>query len=211
MQAKNDEGMTLIELLIAVAILALVVGPIVIVLEYAMATAKASSQRTTDSSGAQLMSSYLVTDVQSADFVWAWTSGQQTPTGSPFGADCGDTNTRLEIQSQDPVKSGPTSATFSAVTYDVVPPTGAGDADTAFVRHTWTVGATGCTQTGSTSLIEALDSNNLPTATCEPTSSACSSATTDVDLTVVAFTQNVHNSNLYGKYTYNLTASRRTG
>ena len=203
---SRDEGMTLVELIIAITVLVLVVTPLTMVLSYALSASSAASQLTTDSSGAQLMSSYFVTDVQGADFVW--TSSKHTDFGTaPFTtatSQCGtNANTVLELQNQDAV-----TGAIDSVTYDLSPASGPDD-NTALVRKTWTATSSSCTPVDSTRLIDAVDASNPPTVVCDPVD--CVSPN-DVQITVRALSQNVHNSGLYNvAYSYTLAASRRVG
>lgn len=198
----RDDGMTLIELLISVSILALITGPIVLVLQFAFASATSATHRTTDSAGAQLLSAYFPTDVQSAGFVW--TPSSTTPFAGSFAYRCGTTNTRLELQYLDATSGAPL-----AVTYDVVPPA-AGDAssDTAFARRTWTADASPCTRVDSTTLLASVDGASLPAATCVPASCASGHS---VKLHVDALSKQVHNSSGYTTFAFDLTASKRSG
>jgi prepilin-type N-terminal cleavage/methylation domain-containing protein len=218
----GDDGMTLIELLISIIVLGIIIFPLIMVLEFSFSTASATTQRTADSAGAQIMSSYFVTDVQGADFVWssahptnfatAFPALDSTQPPSPSiqcGSTTGATQTVLELQWQD------LSNAITSVTYDVVTPTDG--TDPAFVRHTYSVDVAGnaCTSTGSTTLIYALDNSagKAPTVICVPTS--CVTPQT-VRMTVNAFATTIHNSRLYGTqgtddYTFNLTATRRLG
>lgn len=218
----GDDGMTLIELLISVLVLGIIIFPLIMVLEFSFTTANATTQRTADSAGAQVMSSYFVTDVQGSDFVWTSTHHTNFSTAIPAldpaqpaspsiecGSTSGATQTVLELQWQD------LSNAITAVTYDVVTPSGGGDA--SFVRHTYSVNVAGntCTSTGSTTLVYALDgaAGKAPTAVCAPVS--CVTPQT-VQMTVNAFATTLQNAPVYGKqgaddYTFNLTASRRVG
>lgn len=218
----GDDGMTLIELLISIIILGIIMFPLIMVMEFAFSTANATTQRTADSAGAQVMSSYFVTDVQGAEFVWSSAHPTNFATAIPAldstqppspsiqcGSTSGATQTVLELQSQD------LSNAITSVTYDVVTPTDG--SDPAFVRHTYSVNVAGnsCTSSGSTTLIYALDNSagKAPTVICVPTS--CVTPQT-VRMTVNAFATTIHNAPVYGKqgtgdYTFNLTATRRLG
>jgi len=192
--------MTLIELLISLVVLMLIVVPMTMVLQFAFASANTASHRTTDSAGAQLLSSYLVADVQAAQFVW--TPSSATPFAAPFANQCGTADTRLELQSSDATTGG-----INAVTYDLVPPAGgAGTSDTAFARRTWSADSTPCTRTDSTTLVASIDTTSLPAVTCAPAS--CSVATS-VRLHIDALSTQVHNSSLYTRYSFDLTGTRR--
>jgi len=218
----GDDGMTLIELLISVLVLGIIIFPLIMVLEFAFTTANATTQRTADSAGAQVMSSYFVTDVQGSDFVWTSTHHTNFSTAFPAldstqpaspsiecGSTSGATQTILELQWQD------LSNAITAVTYDVVTPSDG--SDPAFVRHAYSVDVAGnsCTSTGSTTLVYALDnaSGKAPTVICAPAS--CIRPET-VRMTVNAFATTTRNAPLYGNqgtddYTFNLTATRRLG
>lgn len=196
-----DAGMTLIELIISVLILALVVGPLVMVLQFSFSAANAASHRTTDSSGAQLLSSYFAADVQASDFVW--TQDRQTAFDTaPYTTRCGNAQTQLEMQNSDAA-----SGTIHAVTYNLVDP-GDATSDSSLARYTWDVTGASCNKTGSSVLVDAVDTDNLPTVVCSPTN--CKSPDT-IHLTVDALSKAVHNSNLYSTFTFDLTATRRTG
>lgn len=218
----GDEGMTLIELLISVLVLGIIIFPLIMVLEFSFTTASATTQRTSDSAGAQLMSAYFATDVQGADFVWTSTHHTNFSTAIPAldstqppspsiqcGSTSGATQTILELQWQD------LSNAITAVTYDVVTPSGGGDP--SFIRHAYSVNVAGntCTSTSSTTLVYALDNagGKAPTAVCSPAN--CNAPQT-VEMTVNAFATTIHNAPLYGNqgtddYTFHLTASRRLG
>jgi prepilin-type N-terminal cleavage/methylation domain-containing protein len=221
----GDDGMTLVELLISIVVLGIIIFPLIMVLEFSFTTASATTQRTEDSAGAQLLSSYFPTDVQGSDFVWssahptnfatAFPALDSTQPPSPSiqcGSTGGSTQTVLELQWQD------LSNAITAVTYDVVTPSGGGDA--TFVRHTYSVDVAGntCTPSGSTTVVYALDNSagKAPTVVCAPVS--CVTPQT-VQMTLNAFattSTTLKNAPLYGKqgtddYTFNLTATRRLG
>lgn len=189
--SPRDEGMTLIELLISVSILGLIVGPITMVLFFGFSATRSAAQRTTDSSGAQLLTGYFASDVQSA--VTAWRPGQ-TPLATP----CGSGATRLELQSVDAA-----TGVSIAVTYDAVPSASSGEP--ALRRQVWTVGSP-CTAGDAEFLVRNLDPTALPVVVCVPTD--CSGATT-VQMTLTARALDVHNSNLYAPYAFTVAATKR--
>lgn len=193
---STDDGMTLVELLVSMMVLGIIIAPLALVVYFTFATAQAESQRTTDSSGAQLMSSFLVSDVMSADGVW---KTGMTPT---LPSTCSDpTNTILELQWHQ----ADTNALVD-VTYDVIPP-GNGVDDYQLRRQVWSGGSCG-SPTESDTLVQAIDSTALPTVTCDPTNCAKANAVTVV---VNALSRKVHNSNVYAPYSFTLTATRRVG
>lgn len=195
----HDDGMTLIELLVSVGVMMLIVGPIVLALQFGLASAVAGSQRTTDSAGAQLLTSYLPTDVQSANFLW--TPDSPTSFSTPYIHRCGDNDTRLEVQSRNA-----TTGSVQAVTYDLRP-TSTPASDTALSRRTWSADSSPCTLIDSSTLLAAVDAGDAPSATCVPAS--CAAAHTVV-FEVDAFSSSVHNTSLYDTYSFEVTGSRRT-
>lgn len=66
---RNDEGFTLIELMISMALLALVIGPITGSFLIGLLESRATGDRVVDSAGVQAVSSYLVGDIQSSQTV----------------------------------------------------------------------------------------------------------------------------------------------
>jgi Tfp pilus assembly protein PilE len=72
---RRDEGFTVIELVIAIIIVTIIVVPITSSVILGMASTERAQQRTTDSTDQQVLASYFVNDVQSADTVTAGTSG----------------------------------------------------------------------------------------------------------------------------------------
>ncbi len=198
----GESGMTLIELLVAILILGIIIAPLTMVLVFGLGATKATVVRTSDSSGAQLLTSYLVTDVHSADVVWT----PEHPT--PLGVRCGNADTRLELQwtrADDPTQR-------VAVTYDGVTPTDP-TRDTPLVRRVWAAGAASCTVRDSTTLLPALDPAHLPLAECLATSGPapdCGHADA-VTLTVSALSDNARGALYPTAYTFSLTAARRVG
>jgi prepilin-type N-terminal cleavage/methylation domain-containing protein len=63
----RDEGFTMIEVLITVAILALVLTPMALAFGYAASTQEHADEMVRGAQSPRLLSAYLVTDVQSAD------------------------------------------------------------------------------------------------------------------------------------------------
>ncbi len=200
---STDEGMTLVELLVAILVLGIIIAPLTMALVFGLGTTTATVQRTSDSSGAQLLSSYLVTDVHSADEVWT----PEHPT--PLGVRCGNSDTRLELQwvrADDPAQR-------VAATYDAVPPAQP-TSDTRLVRHVWAAASASCSLQDTTVLLPALDPAHLPVARCldsSGTASADCSAPDAVTLTVEALSTRVHGGLYTTPYTVSLTAARRVG
>jgi Tfp pilus assembly protein PilE len=72
---RHDEGFTVIELVISIFIMAIIVVPISSSVILGLASTERAQQRTTDSTDQQVLASYFVNDVQSADTVTAGTTG----------------------------------------------------------------------------------------------------------------------------------------
>jgi prepilin-type N-terminal cleavage/methylation domain-containing protein len=66
---RRDEGFTMIEVLITVAILALVLAPMALAFGYAASTQEHADEMVRGAQSPRLLSAYLVTDLQSADGV----------------------------------------------------------------------------------------------------------------------------------------------
>lgn len=85
---KADDGMTLIELLIAISILLVIMTPLVASFVLSLATTSRVDQDITNSADAQLLASYYDADVSNADTVGTTSS-------------CGATGTVLEVAWRD--------------------------------------------------------------------------------------------------------------
>lgn len=113
MTRRSDEsGMTLIELLMSVAILGLIIGPVAASLMLSFMTSRGTREMINDSASAQLLASYAPTDIQSARYIFV-------PPYSPApGVTCGEGEAvlRLEWDDADPATSGPASQTIISYT-----------------------------------------------------------------------------------------------
>lgn len=72
---SRDDGMTLIELIISMALLTVVMAGLTTAFLLVLDTTESTKAKVTDSTGAQLLTSYLVSDVQSSDSVQPTTGG----------------------------------------------------------------------------------------------------------------------------------------
>jgi prepilin-type N-terminal cleavage/methylation domain-containing protein len=97
----EDAGMTLVEVVITVALLGIVIGPIALSMVFGLAHSSGTRDRIVDSASAQLASSYLPGDIQSADTVA--TSG----TGCPSSLNVATDTVRL-LLGWDRPRQGPT-------------------------------------------------------------------------------------------------------
>lgn len=83
--AHDDDGFTILELIIAMLIMGVVLAPLATAFFITVGTTKTTSQTVKDSSDAQLLSSFFADDVASADTVSRATS-------------CGGANTVVQLQ-----------------------------------------------------------------------------------------------------------------
>jgi prepilin-type N-terminal cleavage/methylation domain-containing protein len=191
---RGEEGMTLIELLIAISLMAIIMVPLTGGLYLALVTNSGTIQRTTDTSGGQLMSSFLVPDVQSADTV---------ASAAPFV--CAQGTTFLELGSFDAATGAQTE-----VSYNIVPQ-GAPSMDDEVTRSTYSVDGGTCMSTSSSVVVRAALSPTLrdpnPIVTCTP--SPCGPTTRSVAVTLIALSKSVTSRSYYSGYTFQLSATRR--
>jgi prepilin-type N-terminal cleavage/methylation domain-containing protein len=197
-RVATESGMTLVELLIAVAILGIIIAPLIGATIVSLNIGQSATQRVTDTSGAQLTSSWFVSDVEGSDQVI-------TP---PAAMKCGGANTLVELGWTD---ADPSSASMTHITYDDVPPAG-GTGDYRIVRSVYSVSAGGsCSLTSESTVVDATVSPlapNHPVVSCAPTSSPCGAGSQAVSLQITALTSQT-SSNSYGPYTFLLTGTRR--
>jgi prepilin-type N-terminal cleavage/methylation domain-containing protein len=105
-RASADDGMTLLEIVISVAILGIIIGPIGAAMMLGFATNNGTRQRIADSQAAQLLSAYATPDIQSAK----WVIG-------PGAARCGAPNpafvaTHLRLEWRDPAAAADTVVVY---------------------------------------------------------------------------------------------------
>jgi prepilin-type N-terminal cleavage/methylation domain-containing protein len=191
---RDQQGMTLIELLIAIALLGIIIVPITGAMYLALLTNNATAQRVTDSSGSQLVASWLVSDVQSADVV------------STSSSLCGGPNTLLELGWTD---ADPHAPNVTHVTYDVIGPFSTGSYE--LERSNFLVTGPSCSLTTQSILVRATvsrtDPTNPPVVTCSP--SPCGASTRQVSLRITALSNDVHGRTYYAPYTFQVTGTRR--
>lgn len=167
----NQEGFTLIELIIVVAILPLIVGAIGVALISTIFQANSIQAKTTDSGDTSIVAANFVKDVQSATFIT--TNALLT---DPYP--CGTHTPILSLQ------FGTSSGTSNPeVSYDVVKQTGANGSTTNLLDRVYC--ATGSdtgpgTVTASAVLAHNVQSSLIPTILGDSCSAnSCSSATTE--------------------------------
>jgi prepilin-type N-terminal cleavage/methylation domain-containing protein len=198
-----DDGFTLIELLIATSILGILVTAIVAAMLVSLGGLAGQAQAVTDTTGAQLLSSYLVTDAEGADYV----NPGQLPTGDANKFTCDDgTGTRVLLELRWTDADGTTGTTDAVYRIE---PTSA--TDYRLERRTYSVNVASktCTQTGSTSVVS--DVSSVPTdtmAVCDG-GATCNNTSTIVGLQVAAFSTDPKAAARYSAYTFSVSGARR--
>lgn len=188
---NHDEGFTLIELLIAITIMGLILGAITSAMIVAFRTIDARRQAVTDSSGAQLLVSYLVSDVQAADHV------------QPTDFRC-DAGALLEIRYVD------ADTSLNRMTVAAYSVTTSASAGNQLSRDVYTLSSTATTCTGAPSTRKSLVLDVDPSgtsATCDG-GPACSDTSIAVGLRVKAFSLQPK-GNVYEPYTFDVSGTRR--
>jgi prepilin-type N-terminal cleavage/methylation domain-containing protein len=193
---RDEGGMTLIELMIAVSLLGVVMGPILGSFLISMLETTATRDRISDSSGAQAVSSFLIPDIQSAKAV------SPGPTTTCLPAALAGATVHLVLAWDDP--SDPADATKSTtVTYASV-------ANGSGQRTLHRASCTGSAQE-TTRLASNMAASNGFAATCD--GAACSSAATPrrvvASLTLESLDPQSNSS--YGALTFDIKATRRVG
>jgi hypothetical protein len=92
--------MTLIELLISIALLGMLLGPITAMTLLGFASSAGTREKTVDSTAAQLLATFLVPDIQSSAAI------------STGGSACGETTGRLALGWTDPTTGAATTVVY---------------------------------------------------------------------------------------------------
>lgn len=186
----REEGFTLIELLIAVTIMGLMMGAITSAMIVAFRTVRSGDQGVTDSTGAQLLVSYMVSDAQAANLV------------QPTDFTC-DGSALLELRATE------ADASLNAandIVYSVSAKPGGGNQLTRNV-YALAGSASSCSGVTPTTQVLVLDIDAAGTsAACDtPT---CTDASSVVGLTVKAFSLEPKSATYTG-YTFKVQGTRR--
>lgn len=184
----RDSGITLVELLMAMSILMIIITPILGAFLLALVTAESTSQRVTDSGGAQILSSYLSSDVQGSD--------EAVRAAAPFDCDAGAV---LELGSKDAQGASETRVAY-------VPRVVEGE-DAQLRRLVYTYADTGCSLEDETLLLRAVDVASV-LVTCDP--APCGAATRTVRLDLTALGKAPRDDTYYAPFPISLTGTRRT-
>lgn len=106
---RDERGFTLVELLVAVAILGMVMSPIAASFVVGLRTSSAASQRMTDSRAAQITAAYFARDMQGATAVVS---------GDPKGCGVAAGNTAVVTLESDDNTDPPAVASYQVVPLD---------------------------------------------------------------------------------------------
>jgi Tfp pilus assembly protein PilV len=101
---RSDEGLTVVELVVAVLVLAIIVVPLSTSVIVGLTSTLRAEQQTTDTTDQQTLASYFVNDVQSADDI-------SVNTTAPA---CGGTTAVIQMHWVDPVGSVDKQAAYVA-------------------------------------------------------------------------------------------------
>lgn len=200
----DEEGLTLIELIITIAVLSIIIVPIVASFTLALLESSSSRERTADATSAQVISTYLQNDIQSSCL-------RATPDDP--STDCGDGTV---------VKDAGTCATDGDVKLELawrVPKTS--PAEDIVVDYYVATTADGqkelhraqCVNGGSpedTLLALNLENASVFEATCAPNPD-CSGLPTSVSVFVKAESIRVNENSSYSPFEFTFEATRRVG
>jgi prepilin-type N-terminal cleavage/methylation domain-containing protein len=184
---KRDDGFTLVELLIAISLLGIVMGALISAMILSLRTVDATRQKITDTTGAQLVTSWLVGDAQSAQKV------------NPSASCDSSSDNLLELRWTDAADNTTiTDVVYTAETADAT--------NMQLSRVVYAVSGASCTQTAKEQLVRDISTTGSATvAVCSP---ACDDSATRVGLHVTAFSTQP-NSTQYSSYTFEVYGSRR--
>jgi prepilin-type N-terminal cleavage/methylation domain-containing protein len=205
MRSRSEAGMTLIEVLVSVTILGVIVGPLTSSIILGLVSTKATDQRISDSSSAQLLSSYLVPDVQAAESIYTSSGFLCSPRGAQ--SDGSTITPVLETHWKDPVVlAGVEVDTPKAAAYAIRNP-GNGQ-DSELRRFTCSGSALMLDSSVGQFLVRSVSS---ATPNCSPTPPpACLARFTSLTLSVTTAGTNAQKGiTYYAPYTFTITADRR--
>jgi prepilin-type N-terminal cleavage/methylation domain-containing protein len=196
---SDESGMTLIELMISMTLLTVVLVPIGAAMLLSLVHSNGIKDRIADSSGAQLVSSYFASDIQSAGnstsstnpFVGVDTSG----TGSCPALAAGD-NLRLRVTTPSPAQPSSVSARTTVIYYSH--PTA--DGHELYRRE-----CTTSTAESPSLIVQNLDGATGFSVTCDPVAT-CKT----VSATLTMYNPASVGSSGYTSSTFDLVGTRRT-
>jgi prepilin-type N-terminal cleavage/methylation domain-containing protein len=210
----NEQGLTLIELTITIAVLGVIIIPLVASFTLALLETTSSRERTADATSAQLISTYLQNDIQSsclranpADPTTACVTGtvKAAASGATFTGTCAGVETKLELAWRDPGNPGadPVEGPEDIVVDYYIATTD--DEQKELHRVECSTGADPA---------DTLLALNLETAvfdaTCSPTPD-CTGAPETVSVLIKAESTRVEEKSSYEPFEFTFEATRRPG
>lgn len=187
---RDDDGMTIVELLIAMVILMLIMAPLATSFVLGLGTTRASELDAADSADAQLLSGFFDIDVASAQTV-----------ATASSATCGSGTGVLQLVWKD-------GTADRVVAYEVV---------TDSVRQTrlgvtpvYVLQRVTCSDTAGTVIdtqVVARTLATVPSVSCDK--SACSTTPRRVTLKATAYATQTPDAGTPGRYTFSVTATRK--
>jgi prepilin-type N-terminal cleavage/methylation domain-containing protein len=198
---SDETGLTLIELMIAMVVLAVIIGPVVTSMLLGLLSTSGTRDRIADAAGAQLLSSYFPADIQSAGgrtTTGTLTSGiATTGLGRCTNALPVGSIEKLNITIPDPAASTDPTKQTTVIYY--TKPAPSGGALELYRRQCNTSSSTDVT----IQVVQYIESGTDWNPTCSPDTTTCLS----VNVTYRAL--NPASSNSYSGETYTVRGSRR--
>ena len=192
---RIEEGLTLVELIISLGVLGVIIVPLTSSFLIGLIESTSTRDRVADSSAAQAISAYLLTDVQSSDTVAKTGSGCLPVAG--FG---GTSTVKLQLNWLDPKTNVPTVVTY----IDHVP---SGSPQHALFR----LECTGSTTTAQPLELAAyLDAANGFTVECDGTPT-CTNPVKVVRVQIKAKSDSPSSASSYAPFDFDFLARRRVG
>ncbi|MCU1586656.1 MAG: hypothetical protein JWN31_149 [Frankiales bacterium] len=186
-RSADDEGLTLIELLVAMAVMLVITTPLVASFVLTLATTTTADQDTTNSTDAQILSSYFDHDVANSDAV-----SRTSACGAGVGSTTVLASTWLD------------GATQHIVAYQAVADT---DAQTRLnVANVYRITRFDCTGGGSTATVVARSASAVPVPLCDGAACAVAAST---PRTVVITVNDLPRKPADPVFALTLTATRR--
>ena len=198
-RVADESGLTLIEMLIGVTVLGLLFGPITSGFLIAFLETDATHQRIADSASAQLLSSFLLPDVQGSDAVAP--TGDFTGTGCTMPSLSGSASTVLSLHRDDP--RGPET---TVLYLDVTGDGGQHELHRAECTH-----ASGTGLLESTMLVHNLHHPNGFVLTCDGSSCASGATPRTVTIEVTERSSQPQPDSSYSGLTFDFEILRRVG
>lgn len=186
---RRDDGLTLIELLVSMAVLLIIMAPLVTAFVVGLGTTRATEQDAGNSADAQLLASFLDVDVASAETVSTTTT-------------CGGAAGVLQLRWTD-------GATSRTVVYRAVT-NAARQARLQLPTAVYDLKRELCTSstTPISSQVIARTLSSVPVVTCDG-SGTCSATPRRVSLKATAYSTQISDVGSTSVYTFGVTASRR--